>query len=253
MSDDLSAPQDQDMNEQLVLITGDSGAGKSASLRNLSNQENWLYLNCEVGKRLPFRNRFKQTKIEDPFWLYSAFDACQNEPSVLGVIIDTITMNMDAFEDMYIKTAEDTRAAWGEYGTYLRTLMREKIQPFGKPVLILAHRTQVYDEKKMELSYRCDIKGAVGKGKGFESMFSTVINARKVDLKELEEHPGQLLTITDEDKYLGFKHVFQVHPTKDTRTDRIRTPMGLFPRNEPFMDNDAALLLTQLNDYYGND
>lgn len=36
-------------NTQLVLVTGYSGAGKSASLRNIPNQEKWLYLNSESG------------------------------------------------------------------------------------------------------------------------------------------------------------------------------------------------------------
>lgn len=44
---------DQDMqmetNDQLVLIAGLSAAGKSASLRNIRNQENWFYMNTEAG------------------------------------------------------------------------------------------------------------------------------------------------------------------------------------------------------------
>ena len=37
------------VNDQLVLISGESGTGKSASLMNLKNQESWIYLNCEAG------------------------------------------------------------------------------------------------------------------------------------------------------------------------------------------------------------
>ena len=36
-------------NDQLVLIAGLSAAGKSASLRNIRNQENWFYMNTEAG------------------------------------------------------------------------------------------------------------------------------------------------------------------------------------------------------------
>lgn len=39
-------------NDQLILVSGFSGTGKSASLRNIRNQEKWLYLNTEAGKRL---------------------------------------------------------------------------------------------------------------------------------------------------------------------------------------------------------
>ena len=37
------------VNDQLVLISGESATGKSASLQNIRNQDRWLYLNCEAG------------------------------------------------------------------------------------------------------------------------------------------------------------------------------------------------------------
>ena len=48
----------KDTNDQLLMICGYSGTGKSRSLKNIRNQEKWLYLNCEAGKRLPFKNNF---------------------------------------------------------------------------------------------------------------------------------------------------------------------------------------------------
>jgi|GEM_PF-2849640 ABC-type polar amino acid transport system ATPase subunit len=36
-------------NDNLVLICGKSGAGKSAALRNIKNPEGVVYLNCETG------------------------------------------------------------------------------------------------------------------------------------------------------------------------------------------------------------
>jgi RNase adaptor protein for sRNA GlmZ degradation len=39
----------QQTNDNLVLIGGVSGAGKSACLRNIKDQEGVLYLNCESG------------------------------------------------------------------------------------------------------------------------------------------------------------------------------------------------------------
>ena len=38
------------MAKQLVLIAGSSAGGKSASLENLRDQENIIYLNCEAGR-----------------------------------------------------------------------------------------------------------------------------------------------------------------------------------------------------------
>lgn len=36
-------------NDQLILVCGYSATGKSASLRNIKNQEKWLYFNTEAG------------------------------------------------------------------------------------------------------------------------------------------------------------------------------------------------------------
>ena len=38
-----------EFNDQLALICGVSGSGKSTSLRNIREQPKWLYLNCEAG------------------------------------------------------------------------------------------------------------------------------------------------------------------------------------------------------------
>ncbi len=40
-------------NDNLVLISGESGSGKSMCLRNLKDPEGVMYLNCEAGKKLP--------------------------------------------------------------------------------------------------------------------------------------------------------------------------------------------------------
>lgn len=40
----------EQVNDNLILIGGESGAGKSACLMNLRNHEGVLYLNCEAGE-----------------------------------------------------------------------------------------------------------------------------------------------------------------------------------------------------------
>lgn len=37
------------MAKRLILISGETGAGKSTSLENIPNQENWVYFNCDAG------------------------------------------------------------------------------------------------------------------------------------------------------------------------------------------------------------
>jgi len=70
-------------------------------------------------------------------------------------------------------------------------------------------------------------------------------------VKELEPYSSKLLNITDEEKDLGYKHVFQTRPTKTTIGERIRSPMGLFDKSQTFMDNDCQILLDHLTAFYG--
>ena len=64
-------------NDHLVLIGGKSATGKSASLMNLENPEGVMYLNCESGKKLPFKSKFKQYVITDPLQVNEAFEAAE--------------------------------------------------------------------------------------------------------------------------------------------------------------------------------
>ena len=112
MSEELIA---NDMNTQLILIVGFSSSGKSASLRNIRNQERWLYLNTEAGKRLPFRNKFDTYNIEDPYQIYEAFDAASPggamADDVDGIVIDSATFMMDMLESQYVLPSANTQKA----------------------------------------------------------------------------------------------------------------------------------------------
>ena len=47
-------------NNHLVLVSGKSSSGKSASLLNMDKPEGVMYLNCENGKKLPFKSKFRE-------------------------------------------------------------------------------------------------------------------------------------------------------------------------------------------------
>lgn len=240
------------MNEQLVLIGGYSATGKSASLRNIPNQENWIYLNTESGKRLPFRNKFNSRTITEPWQVVEYLDQCiDNKDQVDGVIIDSLTFLMDMFESQYIVGAANTMKAWGDFAQFFKTIMQDRVPKFGKPVLILAHFLDIYDEASLSTKTGVPIKGSL-KNNGVEAYFSTVVSTKKVRITELEKYKSDLLTITDEDRNLGYKHVFQTRVTKETIGERIRSPMGMFTKEQTYMDNDAALLLRHLHEYYGD-
>lgn len=239
-----------DSLDQLVLVGGMSGAGKSASLRNIKNQERWFYFNTEAGKRLPFRNQFKTFNITDPYQVFEGFDvAIANPDKVDGIIIDTLTFLMDMFETQYIFNAPDTQKGWAAFSQFYKTLMQEKVASFGKPVFILAHTREELDEVAHVMKTAVPIKGAL-KNNGVEAYFSTVVAAKKVSLKELEDYKSDLLTITEEDEELGYKHVFQTRLTKGTIGERIRSPMGMFSKAQTYMDNDCQVLLEHLQRFY---
>lgn len=236
-------------NDQLILIGGISGTGKSASLREIRNQESWLYLNAEAGKRLPFKNDFINVRLTDPLQVLEYFDqAIEGGDQCSGIIIDTLTFLMDMFESQYVIGAVNTMNAWGQYQQFFKQIML-KVAKFGKPVIILAHTLDVYDEATLSWKTSVPIKGAL-KNQGIEAYFSTVVATKKVTIKDLEKFGSKLLEISDEERELGFKHVFQTRITKQTVGERIRSPMGLFDKSETYMDNDAQKLIDHLNNYY---
>lgn len=236
-------------NDQLVLICGYSATGKSASLRNIKNQEKWMYLNTEAGKRLPFKNKFWSLRIDDPYQVYEAFEHGTGNPDVEGIIVDSLTFLMDMFETQYVLTAANGMKAWSEYNQFFKRLMQEKVVLFGKPVIFIAHVMDILDEKNMEMKTYVPVKGAL-KNQGAEAYFSTVVASKKLPIKELEKYNSDLLHITEEDQELGFKYVFQTRITKNSTGERIRSPMGLFTKQQTYMDNDAQILLDHLNNFY---
>ncbi len=236
-------------NDQLVLIVGYSATGKSAALRNIRDQEKWMYLNCEAGKRLPFRNNFDAYRIEDPYQVHEAFDYGTNNPDVKGIITDSVTFLMDMYETNYVLPSSNTMKAWGDYGQFFKILMQQKVTAFNKPTIFTAHLKDVLDEKNMEMKTFVPVKGAL-QNNGIEAYFSTVVAAKKVPIKELEKYQNDLLHISDEERELGFKHVFQTKITKGTTGERIRSPMGMFAKEQTYIDNDAQLLLDHLDKFY---
>ena len=240
---------DSEVNDQLILIVGFSATGKSASLRNIRDQENWVYLNAESGKRLPFKNKFQVYRISDPYQVTEAFDHFTNDPSIKGIIVDSITFLMDMYESMYVLPSTNTMKAWGDFGQFFKDIMQSKVVLFGKPVIFIAHLKEDLDEKAMELKTHVPIKGSL-KNNGIEAYFSTVVSTKKMALKELEKFTNSMLSYSDEEKELGYKHVFQTRITKNTTGERIRSPMGMFDKDQTYIDNDAQLLLDHLDSFY---
>lgn len=129
--------------------------------------------------------------------------------------------------------------------------MQDRVIRFGKPVIFIAHTQKNLNENTGEYEVSVPIKGAL-RGNGVEAFFSCIVAAKKVPLKELEGYKNDMLKITEDDQMLGYKHVFQTRLTKNTTGERIRSPMGLFSRDETYTDNDVQVLLDHLNEFYNN-
>ena len=237
-------------NDNLILISGESGCGKSLSLMNLENPEGVLYLNCEAGKKLPFRNKFKNTVITDPLQVLKAFDFCEANPGKYHtIVIDTLTFLMDMYESIYIVGSANTMAGWGNYNQFFKTLMQDKVAKAKVNVIILAHTLKEFNEERGIYESKVPVKGAL-KNQGIEAYFSTVVSAKKVPMRVLEKYENDMLKITEEEAAVGFKHVFQTRITKDSVGERIRAPFGMFAEQETYTNNDVQMLLKHTHSYF---
>lgn len=237
------------VNDNLVLLVGKSATGKSASLRDILNQEGVLYLNCEAGKKLPFRSKFLEKTVTDPLQVYEGFDYAETRPDIHTIVVDSLTFLMEMYESVYVVNSANTMKAWGDYAQYCKNLMQQYVARSTKNVIFIAHTKSDLNESEMVMETYVPIKGAL-KGVGLESFFSIVIASKKVPLKTLKDYSSPLLNVTPEDEALGFKYVFQTKLTKDTVSERLRGPLGLFSNQETYIDNNMQLVLNRLHEYY---
>lgn len=236
-------------NDHLVLLCGKSATGKSASLMGLENPEGVLYLNCEAGKRLPFKAKFIQKTVTDPLQIYEAFDWAETNPNVHTIVVDSLTYLLDMYESVYVLNSSNTMQAWGQFAQYYKTLMQQHVARSTKRIIFVAHTSDTLNESEMAIETKVPVKGSL-KNNGIESYFTVVIASKKVPLKSLKDYGSDLLTITPEEEALGFKYVFQTKITKDTVNERLRGPLGLFDTKETFIDNNMQLVLNRLKEYY---
>lgn len=242
------------VNDNLVLIVGKASCGKSMSLKDLKNPEGVMYLNCENGKKLPFKHKFdkKGYVITNPMQIFAAFDAAEKRPDIHTIVVDSLTYLMDMYESMFVVTATNTMQAWGQFAQYFKTLMQTYVARSTKNVIFTAHVKDELNEGEMVRETMVPIKGSI-KNNGVESYFSCIIAAKKVKLKDLEGYESKMLNITERDQMLGYKYVFQTQITKETVNERLRGPLDLFAMNETFIDNNVQMVLDRLHEYYDDE
>jgi GTPase Era involved in 16S rRNA processing len=237
-------------NKNIVLIMGKPNMGKSTSLMKLRNQEKMVYLNTDL-KALPFQDRFMQNvEVSDARDVLTYINEIEQHSDVTGVVLDTITFLMSMYERQYVVDAVDIQSAWGAYGNFYREFIHA-IKSGTKDYAILAHEDSVLNEQSMQMDTKVPIKGAVGRT-GVEADFTTILAAKQMPVSKLEEHANDLLHITVEEREDGLKYVFCTRVTKETAGEKMRSAIGLWKRNELYIDNDLDQVFTRLRQYYNN-
>lgn len=238
-------------NDNLILVVGKSAAGKSMCLKDLRDHEGVMYLNCESGKKLPFKNNFKRLTITDPYMVFQAFQKAEEMPEIHTIVIDSLTYLMDLFESLYVIPKAGTKQgmqAWSDYAQFFKALMQQYVAASTKNIIMTAHTAdEVNDDMVKETLVK--IKGSV-MNNGVESYFSQIVACKKMQLKHLDNYKSDLLNITEREERMKHKYVFQTDLTADTINERIRGPFGMWEENETFIDNNIQLVLDRIHEYY---
>lgn len=239
------------MNDHLVLIGGESTTGKSACLRNIRNPEGVMYLNLESNKRLPFASKFKEYNVTNPLQVQEALTRAETMPNVHTIIVDSLTFMLDQWKSQYLlaPSVKDTQKAWGQFAEFFKVLMLQGVARSTKNVIFTAHTFTTLNEQSMMMETKIPVQGAL-KNNGIESYFSTIVYTKVLPVELLKKYDNTNLTFTEDEDEIGLKHVFQTRLTKETVGERIRSNMGMWDKNETYIDNDAQILLDRLTKYY---
>ena len=216
-----------------ILIIGESGSGKSSSIRNLNNEETAI-INI-LDKPLPFKgfkNRYKSTASEGKLVNYfstdnyekirGAIEKINNTRSdIKTLIIDDFQYIManqfmkKAMERGYDKFTEIGQNAWQIIRDL--TMCRDDLKCY-----VLSHSDMDQNGK-----YKCKTIGKMLDDKiCLEGMFTIVLHA-----------------ITSENKYRFLTQNDGVHVAK--------SPMGMFDKK--YIDNDLLEINKKIDEYFNDD
>ena len=213
-----------------ILVMGESGSGKTTSLRTLNPQETFIIESD--GKGLSWRGWKKQYSKSNKnyFETYDAgiirtiLERIDTEmPHIKVIVIDTLNMVMvnDEMNRMkergYDKWVDLATCIWGIIDLALQ--LRDDLT-----VICMAHTQTERDETGFSFT-RMKTSGKKLDKLCVESKFSTVLLAKALD----------------------GKYIFETYANKST----AKSPMGCFEKEIP---NDMSLVIKALDDYeYGNE
>lgn len=196
-----------------VMVLGESGTGKSASMRNFSPDEIGVVNVC--GKPLPFRSQITTFNSDD----YMKIDkALRASPKKVMVIDDCQYLMANAYMRQakvtgYQKFTEIAQDFWALVQMVIHELPEDTV------VYFLGHieRDQNGNEKFKTIGKLLDEKITV------EGMFTVVLK-----------------TSVQDGRYL--------FSTRNSGADTVKTPIGMFA--DPYIDNDLKAVDMAIREYY---
>lgn len=203
---------------EAILCYGKSGSGKSRSLLNFEEDE--IFLINAIGKRLPFRKKFKYTyKTDNVQKIMNALTKMTVKTAVIddaGYLLTNTFMRghsspkkgSDVF-DLYNDIAD---GFWG-----LLAFIKDKLPEDALVYIIMHEDTNDYGEVKLR---------TIGK----------LLN-EKVCIEGM-------VTVALRCMISGDKHIFR---TQSDGKDISKSPEGMFPLE---IDNDLKLVDTTIREYY---
>ena len=215
---------------KVIGIIGESGAGKTTSLRNL-DPETTFYIDCDK-KGLNWkgwRNQYNGAGNPPNYFatdnpstvqnLLEKINEQENMKKFKTVVIDTINGIMVAEEMRNVKV--QGYGKWTDLASYIYEIidyaltMRDDVT-----IVILAHSETISDDN----------------GYVFTRMKT---NGRKLDKIVLESKLTTVLLAECKDG----KHIFRTHADRST----VKTPLGSFDEDE--IENDITLVIKALEEY----
>lgn len=196
----------------IVMVYGQSGTGKSTSLRNFK-PEDVCIVNVS-GKPLPFKNKHKTFNTDD----YMSIETAIKKAPAKSIVIDDATYLMTG---EYMRTAKVTGyQKFTDLALNYYTLVKiAAALPDDKIVYFMGHSDidNNGNEKFKTIGKLLDEKITL------EGMFTIVLK-----------------TVVTDGKYQ--------FSTRNSGQDTVKTPMGMF--SEPLIDNDLAAVDKAIRDYY---